>query len=86
MQFPHIHINGTDAETLRDNYLKAMNAASALIDALRDCAPNGRDYYTISSDAASVAMTEHLARQRMADTVYRELQALAYWVIEQGAK
>ncbi len=86
MQFPHIHINGTSPSDLFEGYVKAMKAASDLIDALRGTVPHGRDYYPIQNgDAVSVAMSEHLARAKMADTIYREMQALALYVQEQGS-
>lgn len=84
MQFPVIHLNGTDAQSLFDGYVKAMNAASALIDALGAAAPNRRDYYPLGADASTKAQAEHIARAKMADTIYRELQALAIHVQEQG--
>lgn len=86
MQFPRIHLNGTAAGSLRDGYLEAMSAADKFLAALRDCAPNGRDYYPISSSAASTAMQEHVDRLKKIEDVRRELEALALWVIDQNAK
>lgn len=85
MQFPVIHLNGTDGATLRDNYLLARNAAEALLKALRECCPNGRDYYPISQSAATAAMQEHIQRLAKVEDVRRDMEALALWVIDQNA-
>lgn len=83
MQFPRIHINGSDPERLRDDYIAASSIAQRLLAALQDTTPHGRDYYLISSDAASVAMSEHVARLAKVEDVCRELHALAFSVIDQ---
>lgn len=83
MQLPVIHSNGTDARTLRDDYLLAEIAAENLIRALQRCAPNGRDYYPISQSAATKAMNEHIDRLKKAEDILRELWAIGMSVSEQ---
>ena len=81
MQLPVIHANGSDPDALRDSYLRAVNAADILIDALRDCAPNGRDYYPASPEAIVAAAAEHHARVTAVRNVQYELQVLGLHVI-----
>ena len=42
---PTIHLNGTGARTLRDEYNKVRMAAKATADALADATCNARDFY-----------------------------------------
>ena len=84
MQFPQITINGTDKDTLRDNYLHAMNAADRLIGALRECAPHGRDFGRGGREELNAAIEEHLTRVRAVEDVRRELDMLVFWVIDNG--
>ena len=41
---PTIHPNGTSREALAEQYANIMDAANALLDAIRAAAPNDRDY------------------------------------------
>jgi len=43
---PCIHGNGTSAKELKDNLELAYASIYVAQDILRNCAPNGRDYYT----------------------------------------
>jgi hypothetical protein len=42
---PTIHSNGTSAKSLKDALEAAYDAANKARDMLRECRPNGRDYY-----------------------------------------
>lgn len=48
---PTVHLNGTNAETLRSEYEKAYYAIQAAIDALSEATLNGRDFYPQGPDA-----------------------------------
>ncbi len=50
---PLIHGNGTSAEELKRNLEAAYEAVAAATLVLRQCSPNGRDYYM-----GNVCMTE----------------------------
>lgn len=63
MQYPVIHLNGSDALDLLTQYTDAFTAVQAAITAVGKIECNGRDYYTISSTAASDAI--RWKRQRM---------------------
>lgn len=84
MQFPMIHTNGTAPAALFDAYMKAVDAARALEEALLGCAPNGRDYYPISAFAVAEATEEHRARMGKVESVRRDLEELAEFVSEKG--
>lgn len=65
---PHVNLNGTSAEDLVTQRLAVHKAALALIDALKQMAPNGRDYPGDPDGAqrdrgtnyARIASVEHL--------------------------
>lgn len=84
MQFPQVTVNGTDKDTLRDNYLRAVNAADNLLVALRECAPHARDFGVGGRGDLYVAIEEHLTRVRAVEDVRRDLDMLAFWVIDNG--
>jgi hypothetical protein len=74
---PAIHLNGTSKESLvealEDAYISIGNA----YDALRECAPNGRDYYVYDyNDSFTRARVEWLNRLNRLDSVRRELEAI----------
>jgi hypothetical protein len=74
---PAVHLNGTGKNDLLDALEKAYRACNDAYDALRQTAPNGRDYYVYGPDAYSRARDEHLQRMRAIDTVVKELEGLA---------
>ena len=83
VQAPQIHFNGSGKQRLLDDLEAAYTAIQAAEDALRRCAPNGRDYYTISPVAVTRAGDEHMARMRALRGVCDELAAIA-GAIENG--
>ena len=83
MQYPCIHLNGTNGQDLLDQYSSAMAALSDAMVALSQIDVNGRDYYTISSGAASIAMREHRARLSSLNTVLQDLEKIATNICEQ---
>lgn len=83
MLAPLLHMNGSSAETLIDGYTKAHNLLDAAIDALRACAPNGRDYYPQGPAALMQAVREHDKRIASLCEVLTEIELLAENVNEQ---
>jgi hypothetical protein len=73
---PTIHLNGTSAESLRDQYETALRATMRAVECLSDAAPNGRDYYTQGPDVGTRAAKEHAERLEKLLAVQRDLQAL----------
>ena len=76
MQMPTIHMNGTSPESLIEGYCDAINALRDAIEAVKACAPNGRDYYGVRGDMTATAH-EHVSRVDRLETVRRELNTLA---------
>lgn len=83
MQYPCIHLNGTNGQDLLDQYSTAMETLSDAIAALRAIEVHGRDYYTISDDAASIAMREHRARLSSLNSVMQDLERIATNIYDQ---
>lgn len=90
MTHPTIHPNGTGIDTLRDAFCKASCALANACDALRQAAPNARDYHVQTNgvdrgldvqldcaDAFETARTEHSTRLSAIDVVKAEIDALA---------
>lgn len=91
MRLPTIHLNGTDAQSLFDDYRAAHEATVIAKEALAKCAPNGRDYYLqqatpgrLTDDATNEAFAEHRARMAALVTIECDLEALALHVIDSG--
>lgn len=77
MKIPTIHLNGTSAQSLMDDLENAHEKIREAIQALSQCAPNGRDYYVQESGALVVAQEEHQARMSKLVSIKAELEALA---------
>ena len=71
---PIIHLNGDRRETLQNKLEAAYAAVCAAMDALRQCAPNGRNFYP-EPGRMSKAETQHQARMEHLGAVYRSLEA-----------
>jgi predicted protein tyrosine phosphatase len=84
MTLPTLHLNGTPATDLRHAYLAAMDAVQDAQDAVRQTAPNGRDYYPQGPDAINAAQEEHASRLAALQRVFDELQELAVHCMEGG--
>lgn len=77
MTVPTIHLNGTTKEQLLEQIENAWAAVNAAIDALKQMAPHGRDYYPQGPDAITRARDQHLARMRKLQDVCDDLETLA---------
>lgn len=71
-----IHLNGSHPETLRDSYQHASEKLQEALLALQAIDVHGRDYYPISSEAASIAMNEHRARYKNLVKVQNDLDQI----------
>jgi hypothetical protein len=80
MMKPTVHLNGTGAERLLEQYTEAGRAVQEAIDALAGAAPNARDYYVQGPDAFACAAREHAARATALRGVLADLEALALHV------
>lgn len=78
MTKPSIHLNGTSAQSLTDDYVEAMRAVSDAFDKVsKHAAPNGRDYYPQGDRVIDAALAEHRARLTKLAEVKAELEQLA---------
>jgi hypothetical protein len=84
MTVPTIHLNGTSKARLIDALCNASDALNAAYAALRETAPNGRDYYPQGPAALPAATNEHLDRLRRLDAIKAEIDALAQAIDQQG--
>jgi hypothetical protein len=82
MQLPTIHLNGTSKERLIEALCEASQALDLAFSALKQTAPNGRDYYPQGPEAIHKATEEHLARLRRLDDIKNEIDALALAIDE----
>ena len=76
MQLPTIHINGTSADSLLDDYGNCMNALLDAINTLQRCGPNGRDYYINGGDIKT-AIAEHDSRVGRLVAIRDEINTIA---------
>jgi ethanolamine utilization cobalamin adenosyltransferase len=86
LAMPSVHLNGTGKRTLLLGYQTAISALNLAIDAVRDTAPHGRDYYVQRNHPIQIAMAEHYARLEKLHQVARELEALAIHVSDQESR
>ena len=86
MVFPRIHLNGTPASRLFDQYLAAGDALDKAIDAVAAIDVNARDYYPISADAVYDAIKEHVARLNSLKAIRYEIYRICESIDEQGMK
>ena len=81
---PRVHLNGTSQEELLNQLKEADRALRVAEEVLGKAMPNARDYYVISSSAATVARDQHVDRLRKIDGIRQEIQAIAIGVIHQA--
>jgi len=84
MMVPSIHLNGTSKNELLEQQIEALRALRAAIAALRQAAPNGRDYYPQGTAAAARALAEHSRRLGNLHAVETELEDLALAISHGG--
>lgn len=73
---PIIHMNGTSAKTLLEDYREAMNAVQAAKEALQKVEFNARDYYP-EPGLWDKALQERREMFEKLTGVYEDLQAIA---------
>ena len=77
LTLPTVHMNGTGARSLTEQYLVAANAVTGAIHDCHESAPNGRDYYTQGGEALPLAEKEYWDRIDRLESVLEELNVLA---------
>lgn len=76
LAIPMIHTNGTSKHRLVEELTDAVEAIEAAYQAIKQTAPNGRDYYPFGPDAFNAATNQHQNRLRKIDEVRNELEQL----------
>lgn len=74
---PVVNLNGTDRQTLIEQHAKVAETASALMDALANAYPNGRDYQTSAPDNFPRSQAAATLAIQWADEIRREWQSVA---------
>lgn len=78
MKIPLIHSNGTSKQSLLDGLENAYDALQKAYKALKETAPNGRDY-----DDLRPAREEHRDRLRKVQEVADEIETMMEKISEQ---
>jgi hypothetical protein len=76
LALPTIHLNGTSARSLTEQYSDARIACEAALTAVIENGPHGRDYYVQTPDGYPLARTDHLMRCAALRKVVEELTAI----------
>lgn len=81
-------MNGTHRDTLKSALIEAADKLAEAGRALRECAPNGRDYYpqdaqAMAGNSIRQATKEHLARIQAITQVSNDLESIMQAIDEQ---
>lgn len=71
---PIVHLNGTSKESLLEARQEVYDALNEAYRALREIAPNGRDYY-VKPGLMEKAVEQHRRRQQVLDDLMKEIEA-----------
>lgn len=82
---PTIHLNGTSGEELARQVKDAADAVYTAIGALRNAAPNARDYYPQGDNAFRDATAAHWAHVESLQATYTALADVYEALIDAGA-
>lgn len=81
---PTIHMNGSNAESLKNEYRAAWDAAGELLGALRNIDLNSRDYYVKPEpNAFDQARDQACARYTAVSKIRGELETIILSIQEQ---
>lgn len=80
---PTVHLNGTSGEDLKQQLCDALGALRAAREALRQTAPNARDYYVQDDKAFPRARDQYYARLAKLGEIQTELETIAEIVCNQ---
>jgi hypothetical protein len=72
---PTIHLNGTSARMLREALEDAYTQAGTVVQRLRECRPNGRDYYPQGPTAMAAAVAQADYRENLIHALRESLEA-----------
>jgi hypothetical protein len=81
---PIIHLNGSGRQNLIDALAAAYSAIDSAAEAIKQTAPNGRDYYPAGPEALEAARKQYTRRIRALRDLQDELNEEIYLIEEQG--
>jgi hypothetical protein len=81
---PCVHMNGTSKQDLLKQQIAVIDAANALLAALRAATPNGRDFYPLGDEALVRAAGEHRNRLASVAMVHDDAETIALAIQAQG--
>ena len=74
---PTVHMNGTSRASLVEQRLDVYTAAKALLEAMAQARPHGRDHYPPNSQPLAEAQAIHNAREMSVQAIIDAVQAEA---------
>ena len=80
---PTVHLNGTSAGELKEQYTAAADALSVAMTAMLGCAPHGRDYYPQGAGAYNIAAHHHRQAVAQLSAMYEDLVGVMNHIHEQ---
>lgn len=84
LTMPCVHMNGTGKNGLLTPLQEAHHALNVAYAALKETAPNGRDYYVYGDEGfVREAQGQHESRLRRLDAIAQEIQLIAIHVDSQ---
>jgi len=82
LTIPAVHLEGTNKAEMLGALDRAHDACSRAYRALKDTAPDKRDYAICGPNAYWYAREEYLQRRRAIDSVRRELNKIAIGIYD----
>jgi hypothetical protein len=82
MEKPRVHLNGTSADALIEQFANVVHAIRDARNALAEASPNARDYYTQAPDAFTRARIEHNVRDSWLAKIAEEMMEMAEHVAD----
>lgn len=83
MKAPTIHMNGTAASELANQWILVYHKANDTIDALKQAEPNGRDYYVQGAGAIGEALEDQMSLLRRVQGVADEAERVLLDLMDQ---
>jgi hypothetical protein len=77
MQLPTIHLNGSSQISMVESLCMTSAALETALMALKQTAPNNRDYYPQGREAYETALQEHISRMYRLNSLKNEVDELA---------
>lgn len=81
---PEVNLNGTSIDELLDQQMQVIKDLDALMEAMAQASPHGRDYQTSGGDKLyAIARAAWLHRRLLLETLRKEIEAYAMAIADQ---